>query len=368
MGAVNASGMTSSLSALNLDAQDVAKRMAITGGAGNDTILGGTGNDTITGGAGRDSLVGGTGKDVYVYTVGESNPVQGAAGASVGQDTVTVSEADDVIRVNVTSADNNWELSTHVLIGTANGAVTDLSETGAYTATTLLVQTGAVATGDNFDVAITKASAWSGGDAAARLASAQGIVAVNLTGTSVADTLTTGAQNDTISGAAGNDTIGGGGGNDSIDGGTGNDNITGGAGADTITGGTGNDTFVYTTVTDSNAAGGIDRITDLVLNGASGDLLDFTMTGTLTVGTATLGAARTAADSVVEIQALFNSTSGTNATKFTGSGNATALLVTATDGTLLVVDVNGDGVFDASDVVIDVTGVTTTSFTTACFI
>ena len=105
-----------------------------------------------------------------------------------------------------------------------------------------------------------------------------------------------------------------------------------------------------------------------MLNGAAGDLLDFTLTGTLTVATATLGAAKTAADTVAEITALFNSNNGTNATKFTAGANATALLVTATDGLLLVVDVNGDGAFTTADVVIDVTGATVTAFATGNFI
>lgn len=145
---------------------------------------------------------------------------------------------------------------------------------------------------------------------------------------------------------------------------------SGGAGADNLTGGLGADTFVYTTVTDSAPAGGIDRITDLVLNGAAGDLLDFTLTGVATVRTASVAAALTAADTVAEITGLFNSATGTEgaAELFTGGVNATGVLATFTDGTLLIVDVNGDGAFTVADTVIDVTGVTTTSFTTAVFI
>jgi len=184
------------------------------------------------------------------------------------------------------------------------------------------------------------------------------------------DTLIGAAASDTISGGDGNDVLTGNGGTDSLVGGNGNDVITGGAGADTLTGSSGIDTFTYTTVTDSNEAGGIDRITDLVLNGASGDLLDFTLTGALTVRTASVAAAKSAADTVAEITGLFNSTNGTEsaAELFTAGGNATAILATFTDGTLLIVDVNGDGAFTVADVVIDVTGVTSTSFTTACFI
>jgi hypothetical protein len=94
------------------------------------------------------------------------------------------------------------------------------------------------------------------------------------------------------------------------------------------------------------------------------------MTGTLTVRTATVAAALSAADSVGEITGLFNSTNGTESgtEQFTAGGNATAVLATFSDGTLLIVDVNGDGAFTTADVVIEVTGVTATSFSTGNFI
>jgi hypothetical protein len=98
-----------------------------------------------------------------------------------------------------------------------------------------------------------------------------------------------------------------------------------------------------------------------------GDLFDFTLTGTLTVATASVSAALTAADTITEITGLFSST-GSNATKFTGGSNARAILATFTDGSLLVVDVDGNGTFTAADVVVNITGVTTTSFTAAVFV
>jgi hypothetical protein len=173
-----------------------------------------------------------------------------------------VIEADDVIRLNITSADNSFVLSTHVKLGTAGATTDELDNLASFSAATLLVQTGAVATGDNFDIAITKASGWTDEG------TAQGIVAVNLTGTAVADTLTTGSQADTINGGAGNDTISGGGGNDSISGSTGDDSITGGTGADTLTGGSGNDQFIHginsnTPASDSSTTDA-DVITDFV--------------------------------------------------------------------------------------------------------
>lgn len=68
----------------------------------------------------------------------------------------------------------------------------------------------------------------------------------------------------------GADVIVGGQGADEIFGGGGNDKITGGLGADLLSGGDGNDDFIYTAVTQSRAAGGIDQICDF----ATGDRID----------------------------------------------------------------------------------------------
>ena len=103
---------------------------------------------------------GNTGSNVFVYSVGDSNPVvSGGAGTSVGQDTVTFSETNDTIRLNVTSADNSWVLSTHVKLGTGGAGVDDVALATSFTLTTLLVQTGAVGgVSDAWDLAITKSS------------------------------------------------------------------------------------------------------------------------------------------------------------------------------------------------------------------
>lgn len=181
-------------------------------------------------------------------------------------------------------------------------------------------------------------------------------------GASASVTLTGQTEGFSITGSTGNETVVGG---------SGNDTITAGAGSDTLTGGAGSDKFDYKSTFHSNASTSIDRITDLVLNGSTDDQLDFTLTGALTVRTATVAADLSLADTVSEITGLFNSTSGTESAgeRFTAGANATAVLVTFNDGSLLVVDVNGDGLFNnMSDVVINITGVTVTNFTTTCFI
>ncbi|EJC79772.1 Ca2+-binding protein, RTX toxin [Rhizobium leguminosarum bv. trifolii WSM2297] len=87
----------------------------------------------------------------------------------------------------------------------------------------------------------------------ADLADELGSVAVNVTGSSGDNTITTGAGNDiilggdgadTLSGSAGNDTIYGGVGNDTLNGGDGDDRLFGDAGNDVIKGGAGDDVIV----------------------------------------------------------------------------------------------------------------------------
>jgi Ca2+-binding RTX toxin-like protein len=367
----------------------------LTGNAGNDTLSGGNGNDSLNGGTGADTLDGGAGIDTLNLTETQAaadvvqirtdatateSAVVTVTGADGAEDTISAFDfADDTIQIVATGV-VNFVHTTHTKLGTGTSA-TVASTSGAATVTELNTSTVAVditgataATAVSLgagDIAFTLSGARNAGVAlTATTASATGTLTealvqsrmqYNLTGTTAANTITTGDLADTIDGGAAADTI---------TGGDGADNITGGAGADNLTGGNGADVFVYTTVTDSNEAGGIDRITDLVLNAANGDRLDFTLTGTATVRTATVAAAKAAADTVAEITGLFNSTNGTEdaGELFTGGGNATAVLATFTDGTLLIVDVNGDGAFTAADVVIDVTGVTATSFTTAVFI
>ncbi|HTV68160.1 MAG TPA: hypothetical protein VMF90_06440 [Rhizobiaceae bacterium] len=62
-------------------------------------------------------------------------------------------------------------------------------------------------------------------------------------------------------------------GNDTLSGGDGNDKLIGGAGKDTLTGGNHADRFIFNSVTESRAAGGIDRIVDF--SRAQGDKIEF---------------------------------------------------------------------------------------------
>ena len=214
---------------------------------GNDVLIGGTGNDTLVGGAGSDSINGGTGNDVVVENAvaGTSSDsarvIVAGNGNDAGQDTVVNFDvATDTLRV-VASGVSNFVHGTDTAVGTAGG-------TDNGTASSFLTNVGLVDLnhngnfGDAGDIAVTFTSPIGTFNEANFEARLQYV----LTGTSGADTITTGAGDDTI---------------------------TGGAGADTMTGGGGADTFVIATgdskavIGGSGNAGtiaGYDVITDFV--------------------------------------------------------------------------------------------------------
>jgi Ca2+-binding RTX toxin-like protein len=248
-----------------------------------------------------------------------------------------------LLRFNVTSADTLFAVSTHILVGTTDGATTAVGDTDSYAATTVLVQAGtAVAASatstDAYDIVVNV-------NTALTAAQAQAISQVNLTGTVGDDTLTGGANNDTISG------------------GTGNDSLSGGAGADTITGGSGNDTYndmgvagnsvvasatsLSTTIAAADTwtfANGVDFITDF----ASTDLLNLTTAAT--APTTLIGF--TAATALVTgttyvVYGTWSSSTG----KFTAAAafdatSATDAMVVIGDGTLTAVNTTGVVILD----------------------
>ena len=70
-------------------AAELDGRLALTGGAGNDTLTGGAGNDTLSGGAGNDSLTGGNGNDVLRGGGGLDQLVGGAGSDTFDYDLIT---------------------------------------------------------------------------------------------------------------------------------------------------------------------------------------------------------------------------------------------------------------------------------------
>lgn len=141
-------------------------------------------------------------------------------------------------------------------------------------------------------------------------------------------------HSETINGTGGDDRIFGENGNDSLNGGAGNDILIGGAGADELTGGAGKDWFRYTSVSESSAAGGIDRIIDFG-GAATGERLDLSAID----ANSNAGAAGDQAFTFIGVDAIFTGTAG-------------ELRVVNNNGNWFVEgDVDGDG---SADLVIQV--------------
>ncbi|KPF82562.1 hypothetical protein IP70_21520 [alpha proteobacterium AAP38] len=152
-----------------------------------------------------------------------------------------------------------------------------------------------------------------------------------------ADTITSGTGNDIVLGGAGADSIDAGAGNDSIDGGDGADTIIGGAGSDTMTGGAGADRFIFVDAQSTSVS--TDTITDFV---TGTDTLELQIT--LTSGKA--------ASFSHQGNAVDTSTGLTLLSSKTGESYFN------TTTSQFVVDLNGDGLIQSSDLVVTLSGAT----------
>lgn len=199
----------------------------------------------------------------------------------------------------------------------------------------------------------------------------------DIAGSSGADSIQAGGQSDLIHGAAGNDTIGGGegddiawggAGNDVLGGDNGNDQLWGGAGLDTIDGGLGDD-FLFGGSGNDSVQGGDGA--DLLLGGTGADALlggegDDVLVGgggadVLTGGAGhdlflfaqgDSGVGATDQDKVADFtvgEDRLDLTSFTQALHVVSAfgSHAYEMVVTDTDeGSLIQIDLNGDGVAD----------------------
>ncbi|CAN7623273.1 M10 family metallopeptidase C-terminal domain-containing protein [Bosea sp. LjRoot9] len=274
------------------------------GNGSANVLTGGAGADTLDGGAGGDTLAGGTGDDIYLVDNAADVVTEAAA---EGTDEIRTSLGAYTLSANVENltytgtgdftgtGDGGANLITggsgnDTLIGaggadTLNGA--GGSDTASYTTSAAAV-TVDLATGVN-----------TGGDA-------EGDVLIsieNLIGSAFDDTLSGDVNNNALTGGAGNDTLNGGAGADTLDGGT---------GADTLVGGIGDDIYV------------VDNVSDVVTE-AAGEGTDEIRTS---LGAYTLSA---------NLENLSFIGTGT----FTGTGNASANVITAGAGDDILIGAGG---------------------------
>lgn len=239
----------------------------LTGGAGNDTLSGAGGADVITGGTGADVLTGGAGSDVFSYTAATNGTLSSDSQNTSSDSISDFAAGTDSIRVNLTLAATST--TTRTVDGTkkvdaasnADALASLSSKIGQFFYNKATSQFVMDTNGDGLvqdtDLFVTLTGSTT-------LAEAD--VDFHVTGSTGADTITTGAGDDSISG--GDDV-------DVVTTAAGADTIDGGAGADNLSGGDGNDTFNITTLAHAHTlaetiSGGSG--TDTIVIGAAGAL------------------------------------------------------------------------------------------------
>jgi len=100
---------------LNGSAVTTSYKLALTGGAGNDTLTGGSGDDTITGGTGTDSLTGGSGNDSFVLAITTNDTI---TDFGFGTSTTTV----DILSIGGLAAAT---IAEGAIVGTSSSAAGD---------------------------------------------------------------------------------------------------------------------------------------------------------------------------------------------------------------------------------------------------
>jgi Ca2+-binding RTX toxin-like protein len=196
----------------------------LAGFAGNDTISGGAGDDTIDAGTGTDLLDGGAGVDILYYwrsTTGvtvnlATNTVSG--GEATGD---TISNFEGVYGSNTGNDNLTGDANYNIMIGyggndfITGGASGDYIDGGAGT-DTANYSSSTVGVTVNLNLTIAQTST---GDASGDIL----LNIENVSGSTLADTLTGDGNANVIAGDSGNDWITGGAGADSLDGGAGSD-------------------------------------------------------------------------------------------------------------------------------------------------
>lgn len=272
----------------------------------------------------NDVMTGGLGNDTFQFNASNALEATDTINGGDGTDTIVISNAALASTPTAAAIDFNKVTNVEsVTIGTAIG------KTAAGTAEIITL---------NVSTAITATTAQT----------------ISLNGSIITDALdtiniTNGNTSTTtkwsVTGGAGADTLAGGAGADTISGGDGADVIVGGLGADSLTGGAGNDTFVYSVIS---------NLTSVPSGSATADTItDFT-TGSDTIAIAL--------DLTGATAGVFNTTYlGTAASNVDGlsllSSKAGEYFFNTTTKQL-VMDVDGNGLLQANDLYIGMTGVT----------
>lgn len=303
-------------SAVAINATGNASTNIMNGNAANNTLSGLDGNDNLNGNAGNDTLNGGNGNDILTGGTGDDTMVGGA-----NDDTYSVDSINDIVNeIGGTGVD------------TVNSTVSYSLNTAEAAGIEKLVLTGTAANG---------------------------------TGNALANTITGNTVNNVLLGLAGNDII-----NAS----TGNDTITGGTGKDTVITGTGSDTILFAagvtdTVATANSIAGVDLYSDLQLAGGAADKIDLTVL-VENVGMPIASGTINQATFVSHMNSLLT-TVAQGFVQFSGGVDASVVTVAAGDlagKSFLAVDLDSNDIFTATDFVIEITGSTFASISTATFV
>jgi Ca2+-binding RTX toxin-like protein len=334
---------------------------AIRDDRGNNTVVGGFGNDclwTSSSGSGNDLIFGNQGNDTVFDQQGGSDTIFGGLGndsvvlQGTGAAQVFGNEGADTVDAGLRSSS--------VTIAGGNDSADGNDSIIASNAADFVFGNGGNDSINGLGGADTVVGGFGNDLVTSGVA---GVLVFANEGNDTVDGGNTG--NDTVFGGLGNDTIRGLNGRDTLQGNEGNDTIRGGAAIDTITGGTGNDVFAYTDGTEdgNNAAGGgpVEQITDLDWS------VDRFRTDALTVTFAANMGAGTGAD--LNASAV-NALSAAFALGGSGGTQVTAAQFTFGGRTYVVVEQTAAGTAafdDATDLLIDITGVTGTIATAYFF-
>jgi len=277
-----------------------------------------------TTGAVTDTWTGGQGDDTFVFN--NSNTL-------VAADTINGTSGNDTIRIdNDTNTDGTGVATSATADKLANidtitindiatddsaGDVTLTMANGTYDQTTMTVDGSALDSGETFT-----------------------FTAAAITQTDEAFVVTGGGDADTLTGGAGND---------SIAGGSGADRLTGGGRGDTLTGGSGSDQFVVDS--DDSAGTYKDTVTDFVA-GTDEIVIQLANTGAQTITLTDRGDAASAAEGLGLLGSVIGDyffNDGTASFTMDTDGNG---LIQATD---TVIALTGNTAFAAADLAVEIT-------------